>query len=258
MTFEQCYSAESSGVSAHPEARILIVTFVTFVAVIFFIANIWGLSICLLYLILLWRLAGLRATVLRRHARTLIGVTVLILLLNAILVDGRPLHPAVAFLSWEGLTAGIFYAMRMLILYMAVTMFLIACPQEVVARGLASLVRPFSPFLSRRVALHGFLAIGFLPLFSDEVERILTAQRFRGGGFDGGLRQRLSAVRLLLVPLFLSAIHRSSQLTMAVELRGIEQSIEEILIHEKPQRRDVAFAGVTVAVLALAFRLGGP
>ena len=64
-----------------------------------------------------------------------------------------------------------------------------------------------------------FLSFGFLPLFADELERVRLAQRFRGGGLEGGFGRKLRGVRLLLVPLFVSAFRRADELAFAMESR---------------------------------------
>ena len=93
-------------------------------------------------------------------------------------------------------------------------------------------------------------------MFADEAKRVRIAQRFRGGGFDGGLLHRAAAARMLLVPLLLSAIHRSGHLAMAVELRGIRSSIDVLFEDERAGRNDVVFALLTSMVLVLAFLIG--
>ena len=106
--------------------------------------------------------------------------------------------------------------------------------------------------LAKRMALYAFLSIGFLPLFLEEFERITTLQKFRGGGLEGGLIKKLRGVRLLLVPLFLSAIHRSGQLAMVVELRGLKESAGELVSLQRPGLKDYVSIVVTLAVVGFA------
>jgi len=79
-----------------------------------------------------------------------------------------------------------------------------------------------------------------------------VAQKFRGGGLDGGFFKKVRGVRLLFVPLILSAIHRSGELAAVVELRGIERTIGGILVLERATARDYAFIATTAAVVAAA------
>jgi energy-coupling factor transport system permease protein len=103
--------------------------------------------------------------------------------------------------------------------------------------------------------MYGFISFGFLPLFADEIERIVVAQKFRGAGFDRGLVRRIAAARLLVVPLVVSAIRRSEQLALSVELRRVRSRIGGILVLENPTAKDCLFLVVTLAVLVAAGRI---
>jgi energy-coupling factor transport system permease protein len=126
-----------------------------------------------------------------------------------------------------------------------------ASPEEF-AKSVFSLCRPVSATTASRLAFYSFLAFSFLPLFAREYERVRAAQSFRGAGLGGNFMRRVVSVRLLLVPLILSAIHRSGQLAAVVELRGLKDRIGEVAPPAKPAARDYIFAAVTVLVLVLA------
>jgi energy-coupling factor transport system permease protein len=234
------------------DPRVVIVLFGALLVLTFLIGRTVGLLILFLYIIALFFMAGLRGRTFVETAKNLSLFVVLIVAINAFLVDGTPLPAPLNDFSREGLAFGVFYSMRVVVLYFTVILFLSLTSQEAMARGLSVLLKPISTRLSRRVALYGFLSIGFLPLFVDEIRRIRIAQRFRGGGFEGGPMRKLASVRLLLVPLLISAIHRSGQLAMAVELRGIRETIGHVLHLDAPGYRDVVFTGVTLAVVTVA------
>ncbi|MDH3215740.1 MAG: energy-coupling factor transporter transmembrane protein EcfT [Candidatus Krumholzibacteria bacterium] len=221
----------------------------------FLIGHTVGLLLLFLYIVAMHLVYGVSRRGLLKNARKLIGFVLLVVVINAFLVRGTPLLPWFSVFSREGLGAGIYYSMRVVVLYFAIFLFLSVTSQEGIAKGLSSLVKPVSARWSRRIALYGFLSIGFLPLFGSEVERIRMAQRFRGGGFEGGLVQRLAGARMLIVPLLVSAIHRSDQLAMAVELRGIKRSIGHILHVGKPSYGDFFFSVMTLVVVLIAFSL---
>jgi energy-coupling factor transport system permease protein len=217
----------------------------------FLIGRIAGLLLLLAYIVAVYMMAGLTPRRLLTGTRHLSVFVILILVINGLLVDGERLR-LLPVLSQDGLIAGVYYALRVVVLYVTLALFLTVTCQEDMARGLSALLKPIFPRFSRRVALHGFLSLGFLPLFQDELRRVRIAQGFRGGGMDGGLLQRVTGARMLIVPLFVSAIHRSGQLAMAVELRRIDSTIDRILVVGNPGLRDVVFAAVTLSVVAAA------
>lgn len=210
----------------------------------------------LAYVLMLHRLSGLPSGAIAKGLKNTGLFVVLIIVINCFFIRGEPLIGAIPFLSREGLTTGIHHSVRVVVLYYAAVVFLGVASPEDIARGISACLRPFSPDLADRVAMYGFLSMGFLPVFADELQRIRTAQGFRGGGMTGGLLSKLNGVRLLLVPLILSAVQRSAQLAVAVELRDIKSTIRGILVIDKPSQKDCAFVVVTVVIVTTAWLLG--
>ena len=234
------------------DPRFLIAGFALIAFSAFVIPDTRGLLVVFLYVLALHRLAGLSLKSLVKAAKGLAFFIVLVVAINAVLVEGQPLNPSVPFVSREGIASGIHASARVLVLCLGMLVFLAITPAEEIAKGISALLAPLSKNLTRRAAMYGFLSAGFVPLFADETRRITVAQKFRGGGLDGGLFKKLKGVRLLLVPLVLSAVHRSAQLAMIVELRRIRSTIGGILVLEKVSRRDYIFVITTAVILAAA------
>ena len=221
---------------------------------LFVLSTAPAMSVLLGYLLLLYSLnrGGIRTF--GRHILRSVPILALILLLNAILVPGEPLVSVGGreLLTVEGFGAGLFFSLRFLVLYLTAIVFLELTPPVEFARGLYTMLRPASAKLANRAAFYGFLILSFLPLFADEFERIRIAQSFRGAEFKGGILRRVLAVRLLVVPLILSAIHRSEQVAAVVELRGVRDRIGLGLSTTRPTTFDFVFSLVTAAVILAA------
>ena len=91
-----------------------------------------------------------------------------------------------------------------------------------IADGMAALMAPLARLgvpvggLSMAVSV----ALRFIPLASEEVERIRCAQRARGARLDeGGVIRRLSGWGQVLVPLVVSLFRRADELAAAMEDR---------------------------------------
>ena len=195
--------------------------------------------------------AGLRT--LGRHLVRLAPAVVLIILLNGLLVPGEAIVSVGGrtLLTEEGTSAGVFFSLRLMVLYASMVLFLVVTPPVEFARGVYSIVRPFSRKAANGAAFYGFLILSFIPLFSDELERIRQAQSFRGADLkSGGIARRAATARALIVPLLLSAIHRSGQLASVVELRGLREGVGTALPAARPGVADVVFASTTAVVLA--------
>ena len=64
------------------------------------------------------------------------------------------------------------------------------------------------------------IALRFIPILVEETDKIMKAQMARGADFESGnLVQKAKAMIPLLVPLFISAFRRATDLAMAMEAR---------------------------------------
>jgi len=200
---------------------------------------------------------GVEIRLFGRHLSRLGPAVALIVLLNGLLVPGEAVVSVAGktVLTREGTAAGVFFSLRLLVLYAAMLLFLAVTPPVEFARGVYSILRPFSQRAANRAAFYGFLVLSFVPLFSDEMERIRQAQSFRGADLrSGGIAGRAAAARALIVPLILSAIHRSGQLAAVIELRGLRDRVGTALPAVRPGVADAALVSTTVVVLvAIAF-----
>jgi len=120
----------------------------------------------------------------RTAARTL-PFAALIVVVNALLVEGEPLVAALPFISREGVTSGVHASVRVLVLVFGAVVFFAVAPAEDIAKGVAALVSPFSKRLSRRVAMYAFLSAGFVPLFLDEIRGSRSRSAFGAAGSKG-------------------------------------------------------------------------
>ena len=78
-------------------------------------------------------------------------------------------------------------------------------------------------FPAHIVAMTLSIALRFIPTLLDETDRIIKAQSSRGVDFQkGGLIKKFSAIISLIIPLFVSAINRSEELSNAMEARGYD------------------------------------
>ena len=88
--------------------------------------------------------------------------------------------------------------------------------------GLESLMKPLAKikFPVHEFAMMMSIALRFIPTFADETDRIIKAQSSRGAEFDSkNIFKVIKSYVPVLVPLFISAFRRASDLAMAMEAR---------------------------------------
>ena len=70
------------------------------------------------------------------------------------------------------------------------------------------------------IAMMMSIALRFIPILVEETDKIMKAQMARGADFESGnLIQRAKSMIPILVPLFISAFRRATDLAMAMEAR---------------------------------------
>lgn len=94
------------------------------------------------------------------------------------------------------------------------------------------------------------IAIRFIPTLIEETSRIIKAQESRGVDFSkGGLAKKTKMIASLIVPLFVSAINRSEELSDAMEVRGYDPKAERT----KYKRLTFSWRDLLAFVLVIAF-----
>lgn len=208
----------------------------------------------LFFFVVLWfaataRRAGAVFGVLRR----ILPFAALIIVLNALLVPGESLFAIAGrrIGSIEGARDGFYFALRLGVMLMSMSLLLAGTNPESLARGIHDLLRRVSPSLADRVAFFTFLSMGFVPLFADEIRRVRVAQSFRGGDLKGGMLHRAGSLRMWLVPVLMSAVRRSGELALAVELRDIRPRLVASIPAPRMRAIDVVWLALVVAVVVI-------
>ena len=103
------------------------------------------------------------------------------------------------------------------------------------------------------------IALRFIPILLEEMDRIMKAQQARGADFESGnLIQKAKGLVPLLVPLFIAAIRRANDLAMAMEARcyhgGQGRTKMKPLHYEKRDR--MAYLLMAVYMIAICVLRG--
>ena len=122
----------------------------------------------------------------------------------------------------QGLKTGLYMVMRLSYLIIGSSlMTLTTTPNQLtdgLEKGLGWLNRIHVPV--HEVAMMMSIALRFIPILLEEMDRIMKAQQARGADFESGnLIRKVKNMVPLLVPLFISAFRRANDLAMAMEAR---------------------------------------
>lgn len=142
---------------------------------------------------------------------------------NLFLTNGRVIF-RIGFLkvTHEGLRLAVFMGLRLMYLVIGSSvMTLTTTPNQLtdgLEKSLGCLNRIHVPV--HEISMMMSIALRFIPILIEETDKIMKAQMARGADFESGnLVQRAKSMIPILVPLFVSAFRRATDLAMAMEAR---------------------------------------
>ncbi|CAA9454616.1 MAG: Transmembrane component of energizing module of predicted pantothenate ECF transporter [uncultured Rubrobacteraceae bacterium] len=209
------------------DARIkLVITFI-FVVASFLIGDFVGFGIALLLLVLMQIVSRIPFGFVLRGSQFFLAFLLFILVFQVLFYPGEASNYlwrwGILSVSTEGLyTAGIL-GLRVIFLYHVTTMLMLTTSLVDLTNGLELI---FAPLQSLRLPVNELvlvfvIAIKFVPIFIEEMERLARAQTARGVPFDeGGAVTRARRIGRLLVPIFISGFARADTLTTAMNTRS--------------------------------------
>ena len=159
----------------------------------------------------------------------------------------------------KGLNTAIFMAIRLIYLIIGSSLMTLTTTPNDLTDGLETLLGPLKKLHVpvHEVSMMMSIALRFIPILLEETDKIMKAQMARGADFEhGNLIQRAKSLVPLLVPLFISAFRRASDLAMAMEARCYRGG--EGRTKMKPlayARRDYCAYGILILFLAVIIAL---
>lgn len=189
-----------------------------------FIANdIWAYFIATLFLILAIRLSHVPVSFMVRGLKAVVFLLLISVSFNLFLTPGEAVF-SLGFLkiTREGLMVAGFMGVRLIYLVVGSSiMTLTTTPNQLtdgLEKSLGFLKKVGVPV--HEVSMMMSIALRFIPILVEETDKIMKAQMARGADFEtGNLIQKAKNMIPLLVPLFISAFRRATDLAMAMEAR---------------------------------------
>ncbi len=206
------------------DPRIKITLSIAFIVGIFLVQNLLGYVLALLYILLTVRLSTVPFKMLMRGIKPLRFILILTFFLNLFFSTGTTVvfRLWIITVTWEGLSMAVHFSLRLVFLVLGTSLLTLTTSPVALADGLELLLTPLKVirFPAHELAMMMTIALRFIPTLLEEADKIMKAQMARGADFESGnLIARARAMVPLLVPLFVSAFRRASDLAMAMEAR---------------------------------------
>lgn len=222
MTIGQYYNVDSVIHRLDPRVKIVI-TFV-YVVTLFFARNPVLYGLAFLTLAAYIALSKVPLKFILKGLKALGFIILFTVILNLFTVSG-----ANVLFQWKfikitdsGLVSAIYLGLRLVFMIIGSSMMTYTTTPNALTDGLEKMLGWMKKL---HVPVHEFamimaIAMRFIPVLVEELDKIMKAQTARGVDFnEGNIFARLKKLMPILVPLFVSAIRRSDELALAMDAR---------------------------------------
>ncbi len=221
ITLGQYYQTESLIHKLDP--RVKLGGTLIYLISLFFFKNIFGYVVAVLFLGCVIKLSKVPFKFMVKGMKSILFLLMITVIFNIFLTPGRELFSFWIFtITYEGLEIAFFMAMRLTFLIIGSSIMTLTTTPNNLTDGMEKMMSPLRVFKVpvHEVAMMMSIALRFIPILLEETDKIMKAQIARGADFESGnIIKRAKAMVPLLVPLFISAFRRASDLAMAMEAR---------------------------------------
>ena len=221
ITLGQYYPVDS--VIHRMDPRTKLFGTMVFIISLFLSDNIVTYVIATLFLVMCIRLSKVPFSFMVRGLKAIVFLLLISVSFNLFLTDGKVLFQ-IGFLkiTQEGIATACFMGLRLMYLVIGSSvMTLTTTPNQLtdgLEKSLGLLNAVHVPV--HEISMMMSIALRFIPILIEETDKIMKAQMARGADFEtGNLIQKAKSMVPLLVPLFISAFRRATDLAMAMEAR---------------------------------------
>ena len=239
LTIGQYYPEDSILHKLDP--RVKIICTLLFVVSLFTFQNFIGYVVAALFLAVTISLSRVPVFFIFKGVKAILFLLIFTVVFNLFLVPGEPV-----VIIWkltiteEGIRTAFQTALRLVFLIFGSSLMTLTTTPNQLTDGLERIMRPLTVIKVpvHELAMMMSIALRFIPILLEETDKIMKAQIARGADFEnGGLIQKAKSLIPLLVPLFVSAFRRATDLAMAMEARcyrgGVHRTKMKPLVYQK-------------------------
>ena len=205
------------------DPRVKLMGTIVFLVSVFFVRSLPTFALVTAFFAICVLLSRVPFRLMLRSIRGILVILLLSLLLALFLTPGTVIFQAgILRITREGFERGILTLIRLTYLVTGASlMTLTTTPNKLtdgMEKGLGFLRAFHVPV--HEMAMMMSIALRFIPILMDEMDKIIRAQKARGADFySKNLIRRMQSMIPIIVPLFVSAIRRADDLATAMEAR---------------------------------------
>lgn len=219
------------------DSRIKLMSIIIFIIMLFIADNFYGYVFASILIFSIIKLSRVPIRMLIRGLRSLLFILCFTAILNILFTKGNYLIFSFYFIEiyLEGLIFAFEMAYRLILIVFASSILTLTTPPISLADGIEKLLAPFKiiKMPAHEIAMIMTIALRFIPILMEELNKIMKAQIARGANFDeGNIIKKIKNLIPILVPLFISAFRRADDLAMAMEARCYRGDINRTRMKE--------------------------
>ena len=254
MTLGQYYKADS--VLHRLDARVKLLGTLLFVITLFFPKSLLSLGIATVFLAFTIKLSKVPFSMMIRGVKPLFVIICFSAIINMISVGGEVLIKlGPVSITKQGLWMAFYLVIRLVYLVIGSSVMTFTTTPNQLTDGLEKGFR----FLKKvhipvhEIAMMMSIALRFIPILTEELDKIMKAQMSRGVDFESGnILERGKKLIPVLVPLFIAAIRRASDLAMAMDARCYNGGEGKTRLHPLVyKKQDYAAYGIMLLYVAI-------
>ena len=254
MTLGQYYKADS--VLHKLDARVKLLGTLLFVITLFFPKSLLSLGIATVFLAFTIKLSKVPFSMMIRGVKPLFVIICFSAIINMISVGGEVLIKlGPVSITKQGLWMAFYLVIRLVYLVIGSSVMTFTTTPNQLTDGLE---KGFQ-FLKKvhihvhEIAMMMSIALRFIPILTEELDKIMKAQMSRGVDFESGnILERGKKLIPVLVPLFIAAIRRASDLAMAMDARCYNGGEGKTRLHPLVyKKQDYAAYGIMLLYVAI-------
>lgn len=222
ITIGQYYPAQSPIHRLDP--RVKIVCTLIFLISLFVQNSVLGYALAFVFLACMIHVSKVPAKFIGKGLKPIVILLLFTVAMNLFLTRGGAVlfHWGIITITETGLRTSVFMAVRLVLLVAGSSLMTFTTTPNGLTDGLEKLLHPLNRIHVpvHEISMMMSIALRFIPILLEETDKIMKAQTARGADFEsGGFIKKAKAMVPLLVPLFISAFRRASDLAMAMEAR---------------------------------------
>lgn len=222
ITLGQYYPADS--VIHRLDPRVKLFATILYIVALFLVNSVWGWILVMAFLISMTCISRVPFKMMLKGIRAIWMLVVITAVCNLFFTQGDDIifQWKLVHITATGLHNTIYYSLRLILLVVGTSIMTLTTSPNRLTDGMEVGLRIFSKVgvPIHEIAMMMSIALRFIPILSEEADKIKKAQMARGADFDeGGLIQKAKGLIPLLVPLFVSAFRRANDLSLAMEAR---------------------------------------